>query len=130
MNVSRVDVEKFRTVCHWWESHGFPIMLWDKMPGIGLYVSDDDGRGICAAWLYRSDTWLAWLEYVVRNPEQPKDVTDPALDLVINELAKLAKELGFGILLTCTNKDSLGTRFERNAFTKTDSNVSHYVRRL
>jgi len=93
-------------------------------------VEGKDGTLICSAWFYSTDTSVAWMEYLVKNPDITMDVTSQALDMVIENLTERARNQGFKILFTCTDKKSLMNRLERLSFIKGDELVTHYVRRL
>lgn len=134
MRVRRLNTRTdFPILQKFWVAKGLPEVPEEFLPPTGLVVVDDDLFGetlFCGAYLVKSDAGLASIGYVAANPEIPKHLRSDALDLLILELAKLAKEAGFPMVSVSTNVKALQARYERLGFVKTDENVTHYAGRV
>lgn len=130
MRIKLFDAEKdYSDLCSWWKAQNWPSIERDFLSKTGIIVENDKDK-LCAGFLYTTDSSFAIMEFIIGNPEVPKDERGKALDMLINELSKEAKKQGFKALFTMTNHSKLIDRYTKNDFQETDKNVSHFVRRL
>ena len=125
MEVRRYTSSDYSSLETWWKDQNWSSVPEDHLPEYGLIVD-----GIAAAFLYRTDSKFALLEFVIANPNSSKEERSEALDLIIDNLLFVAKELGFSTVFTSLEHPKLLERYEKHGFVATDKNVTNMLRRL
>ncbi len=126
MNIKLFEKEKdYQTICSWWEKHNWPKIPLVMLPQTG-YIIDN----VCAGFLYQTDSNIAWLEFIISNPDITKENRSKALDILIDKLSETARGLGFTTIFTSSNHPSLINKYENNGFTKADFNMTNLMRIL
>jgi hypothetical protein len=121
----------YQLVASWWNAQPkwtMPIPI-SALSRFGL-VTELDGQPICAAWLYSTDSSIAWLEFLVSDPNTDKTIRSEAVNVLIENLAQEAKDQGFTFLFTSSGFVQYTERLENLSFKKTDEQVTHLFRRL
>jgi len=111
------------TLCEWWVEHKWGVIPMNCLPKVGFVVNN-----ICAGFLYQTDSKIAWLEWIISNPQSNKEERDVALDLLINQLLITAKELGFKLVFTSVKHPKLKERYLEHGFLITENNSTEMVR--
>lgn len=119
----------YTDVATWWSGHNWPIIPPDYLPKLGIIVEDDDFK-YCCGWLYRTDSLIAWLEYVVTNPAAPMKRRSVAINLLIEELSDKAKQMGYGCIFTSAISGGLIRRFKKADFVVGDEGMTNLVRKF
>lgn len=109
----------------WWKGHKWTPLHSDCLPETGFIVNN-----ICAGFLYKTDSNIAILEFVIADPESDKKERDKALDCLFDTLINTAKEMGFHNIMGWLNHPSLVKRYEKFGFGITHSDVIEVARRL
>lgn len=117
-------------IAGWWKAHEWEIIPHDALPKTGYIAVNEKREMVCAAWLYRTDSTLAWMEWYISDPLAAKTEVSEGLDLIIQKLSEEAKEAGFQTIFTSMNHAGLIRRMQRHGFTVSDNNVTHLVRVL
>lgn len=116
----------YPTLAQWWNAHkewtAIPV---DILPEIGAVV-----EGVCAGFLYRTDSKIAWIEWIISNPESEPAVRARGLDLVIEALLGIAKDLGFVSVFSAVKHPKLLERYKQFNFIETDRDMIHGIWRL
>jgi hypothetical protein len=121
----KYESKDYATVCKWWKGYAFPAMPEILLPKNGLII---DGK--CAGFLYSTDSGIAWMEFVVGNPEISKEERDGALDALIHGLARMAKDLGFMKVFTSTNSNRFTKRLLDCGFVVGDASTIQLIRSI
>jgi hypothetical protein len=114
----------------WWSRQAWPAVPPEALPATGRIVADLQGRPICAGFMYRTDSSIAWVEWTVADPETPAELRSEALDLLIGTLETEAKSQGFTLGFTGTSHKRLIARFQNHGWQVTDAAQSHLIKRL
>jgi len=126
MQIMKFDKDKhYDTICSWWEKHQWPKIPLTMLPQTG-YIVDD----LCAGFLYQTDSNIAWLEFIISNPESTKDDRSKALDILIDRLSEDARGMGFTMIFSSINHSNLINKYEKNGFNIADKNMTNMVRIL
>lgn len=112
-------------LCGWWNHHGWTPPEQNMLPEVG-YIVDD----VCAGFLYKTDSKIAWLEFIISNPKSEKEQRDQALDLLIEQLYNRAKELGFQAIFTSASHQGLIERYKAHSFKEADLGMTNLVKRV
>lgn len=119
------EASDYSDVASWWKAHNWPVLPIEALPKLGFIVP-----GVCAGWLYETDSTLCWLEWVVSNPLTSKEERSVALDEVISSLLSRAKELGFKQVFTTVVHPKLVDRYKNHGFVVTDQAMTNLIRSL
>lgn len=107
----------FPLVYRWWRARRGIAVDMEFLGRQGGVVYDGD-LAIAAAWLYLSDSKVAQIGWTVTNPEAGLKVRAEAVSLLLDELTRMAKELGFTRVITFSSSKGLTRTFESKGFTK------------
>jgi hypothetical protein len=125
MKVRRFISSDYNDLVNWWKAQKWTPVPEDHLPEYGLVID-----GIAAGFIYRTDSKFALLEFVIANPNTTKEERSEALDLIIDDLLFIAKELGHSTVFTSLEHPKLLERYEKHGFIPTDKNVTNMIRRL
>lgn len=120
----------YPTLSNYWELYGWNPVPLDFLPPTGWVVSDDTGLIVCAGFLYLTNSFLAWPEWVIGNPLVSKEIRAKALDLLIDYTNNEAKKRNYKALLALTPNKKLIERYQQHGYTVGDQNVISLVRRV
>lgn len=118
--------EMLPMVHEWWASEKFPLLPLEILPKTGIVVLVDDVAA-CAGWLYKSDSTLGYIEWIVANPLVRREKRDNALNRLISELLYEAKKAKINLLFTSVKHPVLLKRLERMGFIASDSGMTNMV---
>ena len=128
MKVRRYTDADYPTVSKWWESWGWPVLPASSLPELGIIVENE--VPICAAWIYRTDSDLCWIEWFISNKEATKEQRAGCVDELIRACSITAKEMGFRIAFVSVKQPNLMKRLEHSGFEKTDTNMTNFIGEL
>lgn len=123
MKVRKFYKTDLETINSWMRERNQPEFLEFMLPYTGFIAED-----VCAGFLYKTDSSLAWLEWLVTNPMASSIERHEALDLVIDNLVSEAKAWGAKAIFTSTDNQQLVDRYTRHKFLPTDTKVTHLIR--
>jgi len=124
-NIRAYKQSDYEILSSWWRGWSWPLVPKECLPQTG-YIIDD----LCAGFLYKTDSSIAWMEWIISNPKADKFVRGEALDVLIVSLIEKAKEQGFSSIFTSSNKLSFKDRLIKHKFIETDKDVSQFIRSL
>lgn len=127
MNIRKFDANQdyndYLDICSWWLKHNWPIINYEMLPSTGFIV-----EGYCAGFLYKNDSKLAILEFIVSNPEADKQKRSEALDLLLQALINEAKESGYKAIFSSLSHPGLIDRYVKHGFEVTDTTMTNLMR--
>ncbi len=121
--------EKYPTYSKWWKDWGWQAFPAVCLPQEGVRITHE-GKDVCAVFIYTTQTPIYWIENYISDKECPREIRDEALNLLIDEALKKAKEMGGMLAMSAVNSSSLKKRLENKKFMKTDENLTGFIRRL
>lgn len=116
-------------ICEWWAAHGWPALPFDALPKTGAVALHED-RPIAAGFLYKTDSTIAVMEFLIADPASDKIVRGEALDNIVQSLVASAKEQGFSTIFTSTVHRGVIERQKKFGFVVTDEGASQLIRRV
>lgn len=127
-NIRLLTEDDYPVLCEWWKFWRFPAPPREFLPnnGTGGIMISKDGIDICAGFLYGTNSRLAWLEYIVSNPKY-RDNRAGAIQYLISELTRLAKETGYGAVFTSVKNENLVKHYEACGYFKGSNNTYEMV---
>ncbi len=96
---------------NWWTAHGWPPVSSTILPPNGYIVGE-----CAAAFLYLTDSPIAWMEWLVADPEAPKEFRSACINQLVDHIAEVARQKGASLLFTSTNHPALEKRLTENGF--------------
>lgn len=115
-------------LARWWDAHSWPVIPHDALPSTGMIACAEEP--VCAAFLYKTDSSIAWMEWFISDPQAEKRHVSIGLDMIIEELSAFAKEQGFKTIFTSMHHRGLIRRLERHGFKTQDTDVTQLMRIL
>lgn len=118
----------WETLQEWWKKWDWPIMSKDMLPlngcgGLMIYKGD---QLIAAGFLYLSNSKVAWLDWIISNPEYKESDRKQALALLIDELEKVALAQDYSIIISIARNKSLINIHKELGYT-IDENPSYEI---
>lgn len=130
MEIFLFEPEKdYQTVSDWWTAHQWPVIPLSSLSSTGFIVKDNENSYL-AGWVYYTNSDIAWLEFIVANPEFNGELRDQAFDLFFDVVLNYIKIKNFKKVFTSVKHPSLKKRLENNHFLKTDEEMTNFVRSL
>lgn len=119
------------TLEEWWQGYDWPSPREDHLPKRGLVAFDPEtNERLAAGFLYETDSAFCWMEWIVGNPTADKFKRREAIDILITDIVRLGKELGFKSVFTSLANPRLKEAYIKAGFIETDKSVNNYVRGL
>lgn len=123
--------EDYATVAPWFEQHGSHPVPENVLPKCGVVVLDEEEKLLAAAWLYQDNSvGVAWLAWIVSNPDQPLFHVQPALQRLLGACEAAARELGYGLLFTMTERPALGRWLLQSGFKANHRGMTQFFKPL
>lgn len=124
-------VSDYLVIAPWWEAHGTKRVPENILPKCGVVVKDEEEELMGAAWLYQDNSvGVAWLAWMVSNPHQPLFHVEPALRHLLGACEAAAKELGYGLLFTMTERPAFGRWLLQQGFSANHQKTVQYFKNL
>ena len=112
------DYEEF---VDWWKRNRFPVPPIQMLPNNGLgglKIVSDDGIDICAGFLFETNSGIAWLEFVVANPDvRDRSIRYESQIMLIASLTVMAEEKGFEAVFSSVKNPNLIKKFIEVGYT-------------
>lgn len=112
----------YKDVSTWWNTHKWPVIPLAMLPPTGFVI-----EGVCAGWLYLTDSPIALLEWVVANPNTPVDERGQGLDALVARLKEEAKARGKSFVFMTAKNERLINRLEKHGFQRTDEHMTNLL---
>lgn len=118
--------EDYEMVCGWWDMWDWPNIPLESLPQTGFIV-ENEGVETYAAFLYRTDSDICWLEWFVGNKKASKKQREGCLEFLLEKSADFAREAGFKKIFCSVMNSSLMAKMEKVGFVKTETNMTNYI---
>ncbi len=122
-------LEDYDTLSKWWAQWCWDAVPQAFLPETGLIVMCNK-TPICAAFIYRTDTPIYWVENYISNKEASKTIRSEALDLLILSCIEKAKNMGALVAMSSIKHNGLARRLGKSGFIVSDKNMTTYMRVL
>ena len=128
LNVRALQESDWDTLQEWWTKWGWPEMNKDLLPlnGLGGLMICKEEAPIVSGFLYLTNSGVAWMEWIISDPEYKESDRKEALELLIKELENVAISMGKTIILSVGRNKSL-INAHRNLGYVIDDNPSYEI---
>ena len=113
----------------WWTGHKWPVIPISSLPKNGL-ICTYNKKPVCSGFIYKTEVDIAWMEWVLCDPQADREYRGSCIDALIEKLSELAKNMGYRLIFTSVANTSLIKRLEKYNFGICDTNVTNLVRVL
>lgn len=121
-----IDLERdFDEVSTWWVGYEKPVCPKELLPPIGFII-----EGLCAAWLYRTDSPVVILEPMIGNPKADPTERAEAINALFECMIKCSKELGAQHILAVSSHPKLAAKGALHGFEEIARGQSLYHRKV
>lgn len=131
LNFRTLEENDYEILCEFWEFWKFSAPPKECLPNNGLggiKIIDDNNIIICAGFLYETNSGIAWLEFIVLNPNiRDKKVRKDAQILLISLLTIEAEEKGFSAVFASISHPSLIDKYVEIGYTKKSTSSTELV---
>jgi len=130
LKVRQIETSDWDMLVKWWTSW----KDWGTNPsketlplnGTGGLIVENNGIPIVAGFLYLTNSKVAWLEWIVSDPEYKQRNRKEAIELLIKSLEDVARNAKAEIILSVGRNKSLLNIHEGLGYT-VDKNPSHEI---
>jgi len=134
MEARRLVESDYEVLVEYWKWSRFPPPPKEMLPNMGLggmMVADENGNNICAGFLYNTDSALAWIEFIVANPQiKDREIRRKGLVFLIESLTNEARELGYFAVFASIKVESLIQRYIEAGYSADGKKSTELVIRL
>ena len=132
MNSRWITTEDYDTLVEWWKFWRFCPPTQEVLPDNGLsgiVVTDDDDKPICAGFLYYTNSPIAWIEFIVSNPDvKDKKIRHDSLVFLIKELSAIALSNNRKVIYSSLKNENLMNKYVECGFQKGGSNTTEMIK--
>ena len=83
----------------------------------GLKITDENGIDICTGFLYETNSGIAWIEFIVSNPEiKDAKIRSEGRKNLIMYLTLHAENRGFKVVFSSLENENLISEFKENGY--------------
>lgn len=128
LRVREIRESDWETLQQWWTKWKWPIMSKDLLPmnGCGGLMVYKEEQLIACGFLYLSNSKVAWLDWIVSNPEYRDKDRKEAISMLITNLELVAKQQGYNIIISIARNKSLIETHKNLGYT-VDENPSYEI---
>ena len=127
----RLQHDDYDTIVKWWESWpDWEPLARNLLPenGTGGIIIERDGNPIVAGFLYGTNSKIAWMEWIVGNPEERNK--SEAIELLISSLEEWGIEGGFEVILSIGRSKSLINKHKKLGYTVDESPSYEIIKKI
>lgn len=114
---------------NWWKEQKWPVIPKASLSNLG-YISYQNNLPTAAAFLYTTNSNLAWLEWMIANPQYDWETRQEAIYELIDHISEEAKKQGYSILFTSVSNKRLMEKYVNKGFIVTDTDMTNMLRGL
>lgn len=113
MTVERYDPERhYQQFEAWYAPHVEVVMGPEFLPKVGFVAP-----GVAMAFLFQTDSKIAFIEALIANPDVKGDERSRGIDEVVGAIIAEARSLGYKSLIASTDMHIVAKRARRLGFT-------------
>ncbi|MCP1996649.1 hypothetical protein [Flavobacterium sp. HSC-61S13] len=125
----RLQETDYDNLIEWWRYFRFPAPAREFLPENGTcgLIIHKEGIDICAGFIYFTNSKIAWIEFIVSNPEYKDKNRQEAIKILIRELGVVIKNKGYKAIYTSLKNPNLIKHFKAEGFSVGSSNTVEMI---
>lgn len=113
-------------VLEWWNERKQNPAPLDFLSDYGVIVSDGN-KDVASLWFYPVvSAKFGIILSPITNPDTTKEERNEALNLCLNTIHVIAKDLGYSTVMCWSNVPAFESRLESHGYVPGDKNCTHY----
>ena len=119
----------------WWRFWRFPIPPIVTLPqeddeNFSGVIACENNKNIACGFLYKTNSALCWLEYIVTNPNTSSEERNLGIKTVIEQLSIKAKELGYEAIFSSIKNENLINKYKELGFIEGSKGTTEMIKIL
>lgn len=106
-----------------WRLNPLPLTMY---PDTGVVLEDDEGTGVFVGFIWASNSKMAQIGFITRNPKVRKVPKNTRINFV-KELVVEARRMGYEHIISWTDNDFLVNDMREIGFTETSDKCSEMI---
>jgi hypothetical protein len=119
--VRNIEDKDYKTLCEWWSVWNFVPPPQVLLPTTGFVASE-----AAAAFLYLSNSPVAWMEWAVVDPKATKQQRNESLNELLLHVEKAAKLVGVRMMFTSIRNAPFNARLKKQGWIDLDGGQPSY----
>lgn len=126
MTCRRAMQSDYADLCSWWKGHGWEPVPMELLPS--GWIVEEGEKKLCAGFLFiASNAPVAYLEYVVSNPENTPKESHKAIDYLLGEICTFAKYSTIKAMFAKLTVRGLEKMYNRHGFASGDTSIKDMI---
>lgn len=121
--------EDYKMLTQWWEAWNYPPVPEVFLSETGIIITYND-EPVCAGFVYTTDSKVSWGEHYILNKKAPRVARKECITVLISEMCKTAKDMGFLVMMSSVSNESLINKLTASGFGVGDKNMVNLVKAL
>jgi hypothetical protein len=128
LNIRTLQESDWSVLKSWWKWWRWPEITKETLPmnGTGGLMIYKDEIPIVAGFLYLTNSKIAWIDWIISNPEYKEKDRKQSIELLISSLEEVAKQQDYEIIFSVTRSKHLIDTHKKLGYT-VDSNSSYEI---
>lgn len=122
----KASPEDLTTIHAWWEKHDVPLIGLDCLPSTGL-ILEDQGVPQGCVFVYRSDSRLAWMEWLTVDPDLGVKQRIRVIHRLIEAVIAWAHKMEYAYMITSVKHGGLIKTLLKHGFIETDTGMKNLI---
>ena len=93
-------------------------------------IAYENNKDIACGFLYKTNSALCWLEYIVTNPNTTSEERNLGIKTVIEQLSIKAKELGYEAIFSSIKNENLINKYKELGFIEGSKGTTEMIKIL
>ena len=132
MNTRKLQESDWSTLESWWSAWPkWKAPPKDFLPGNGTsgFMVEKNGTPIVAGFIYLTNSKAILLEWLISNPDYREDDRNNAIEVLIKEVERAVKDLGYKFMFTIVQHEKLIETHKKLGW-KVDTNPSYELTKV
>ena len=121
--------QHYEMLLGWWKEQGFPTVPILALPRTGIVIKNEN-EYIYAMFIYFTGSSIAWVEWIVGNPEAKPGVKRGGIQYGIESLSTIAKFNGADSLFISAKHGGLINSLKKCDFSITDIEMTNLIKKI
>jgi hypothetical protein len=132
MEVRFLTEKDYDKLCEWWKWWRWTAPTRSSLPNNGIdgIMVSKNGVDICAGFIYRTNSTVCLIEWIVSNPEYKAEGRQFAIEHCINVLCEIGKQEGFSLAFTTLKHQKLINTYSVCGFIKGSEGCTEMIKKL
>mgnify|MGYP006891171484 CR=1 FL=1 len=128
MNIQNITYSNLEYINKWYEKRELTTPSNIIRSNTGYMVVNNDGKAICAMWIYYTNSNIAIFEELISDPESSRKERSEGIDMLLEFACDLIKLKGFKVVMAFSENTALMSRLKRHKFDLVSDKILQYVK--